>query len=105
MFLSKVLVRDVYVTYKMSFLIPDVFLPLEDPTYNDILNHDNFDPDEDPFQLLTQDTDLLLAHDRVIPSLAAFRRRVYSSNPLLLQSIELFRHRLFVTGINLDPTE
>ena len=102
-FLNKVLVHYVYVRYKMSFLIPDVFVPLEDPTYNDILNHDNFDPDEDPFQLLTQDTDLLLAHVRVIPSLAAVRRRVYGSNPLLLQSSEQFGHRLFVTGINLDP--
>ena len=102
-FLNNVLSRDVFVRCKMSFLIPDVFLPLDDPMYNDILNHDNYDPEEDLLQLLMQDTDLLLAHDRVISSLAAFRHRVHGSNPLLLQSIEQFGPRLFVTGTNLDP--
>ena len=64
-FLSKVFLHDVFVRCKMSFPIPDVFLPLDDPTYNDILTAGNYDPLEDPHQLLMQDTDLLLAHDRV----------------------------------------
>ena len=55
--------HDVFLKCKMSFLIPDVFLPLEDSMYNDILNHDKNDLEEDPLQLLTQDTDFLLAHD------------------------------------------
>ena len=83
--------------------IPDVFLPLDDPTYNDFLTADNYGPSEDPHQLLMQDTDLLLAHDRVMSSVAAFRHRVHEQNPLLLQYVEQFGPKLFVTGINLDP--
>ena len=75
-FLNKVFLRDVTVRCKMSFRIPDVFLPLDDPTYNTILTADNYDPLEDPHQLLMQDTGFLLAHDRVMSSLAAFRHRV-----------------------------
>ena len=102
--LYKTFLYDVFAPCKMSFLIPDVFLPLDDPTFNDILNTHNYDPDEDPFQLLMEDTNFLLAHDRVISSLAAFRHRVHGSHPLLLQSIEQFGPRLFVTGINLTPS-
>ena len=102
-FLHKVFLYDALAPYKMSFFIPDVFLPLDDPTFNDILNHDNYDPGEDPLQLLMNDTDFLLAHDRVISSLAAFRHRVHEGNPMLLQLIEQFGPRFFVTGINLNP--
>ena len=102
-FLHKVFLHDALAPHKMSFFIPDVFLPLDDPTINDILNHDNFDPGEDPLQLSMNDTDFLLAHDRVISSLAAFRHRVHESNPMLLQRIEQFGPRFFVTGINLNP--
>ena len=66
-------------------------------------NQDNFEPGEDPLQLSMNDTDFLLAHDRVISSLAAFRHRVHEINPLLLQQIEQFGPRFFVTGINLNP--
>ena len=103
MFLHKVFLYDALAPYKMSFFIPDVCLPLDDPTFNDILNHDNYDPGEDPLQLLMNDTDFLLAHDRVISSLAAFRHRVHESNPMLLQRIEQFGPRFFVAGINLNP--
>ena len=47
-FLNKIIQFDVFVRCKMSFLIPDVFLPLDDPTYNDILMADNYGPSEDP---------------------------------------------------------
>ena len=102
-FLYKVFLYDVFAPCRMSFLIPDVFLPLDDPTFNDILNNDNYDPEEDSFQLLMEDTNFLLAHDRVISSLAAFRHRAHGSNSMLLQTIEQFGPRLFVTGINLSP--
>ena len=71
LFLHKVFLHDALAPYKMSFLTRDVFLPLDDPTFNDILNHDNYDPGEDPFHCLVNDTDFLLAEDRVISSLAA----------------------------------
>ena len=103
MFLHKVFLYGALAPYKMSFFVPDVFLPLDDPTFNDIRNHDNYDPGEDPLQLLMNDTDFLLAHDRVISSLAAFRHRVHESNPMLLQRIEQFGPRFFVTDINLNP--
>ena len=103
MFLHNVFLHDALASYKMSFFIPDVFSPLDDPTFNDILNHDNLEPGEDPLQLSMNDTDFLLAHDRVITSLAAFRHRVHESNPVLLQHIEQFGPRFFVTGINLNP--
>ena len=80
LFLHKVFLHDALAPYKMSFLIPDVFLPLDDPTFNDILNHDNYDPGEDPFQWLMNDTDFLLAQDRVTSSLAAFRHRSRVTN-------------------------
>ena len=60
LFLHKVFLHDALAPYKMSFLIRDVFLPLDDPTFNDILNHDNYDPGEDPFQCLVNDIDFLL---------------------------------------------
>ena len=103
MFLHNVFLHDALAPYKMSFFIPDVFSPLDDPTFNDILNHDNLEPGEDPLQLSMNDTDFLLAHDRVITSLAAFRHRVHESNPMPLQHIEQFGPRFFVTGINLNP--
>ena len=103
MFLHNVFLHDALAPYKMSFFIPDVFLPLDDPTFNDILNHDNLEPGEDPLQLSMNDTDFLLAHDRVITSLAAFRHRVHESNPMLLQHIEQFGPRFFVTGIKSQP--
>ena len=40
MFLHNVFLHDALAPYKMSFFIPDVFSPLDDPTFNDILNHD-----------------------------------------------------------------
>ena len=104
LFLHKVFLHGALAPYKMSFLIRDVFLPLDDPTFNDILNHDNYDPGEDPFHCLVNDTDFLLAEDRVISSLAAFRHRVQEGNPMLLQLLEQFGPRVFVTGINLNPS-
>ena len=50
-----------------------------------------------------QDMYFLLAQDRVLSSVAAFRHRVHEHNPLLPQHLEQFGPRFFVTGINLDP--